>query len=294
MVRSMTGYGRAEEEIDGFFISVELKSVNSRYFEFSSRVSRGYSFLEEKLKSYVRSFISRGKVECILSIDSSQNDASEVLVNLNLAKGYVDAVRVLSKELSITDDFTASSLCRFSDIFTIKKDPLDEEKIWLSVKSVLDKAINRFIIARETEGQKLKEDVVSKADGILSRVEYIEKRSPETAREYYDKLLKKMKDFLSDLSVSADEQRIMTEAAIFADKIAVDEETVRLRSHVDHLKKMTESLEPSGRKLDFIVQEMNREANTIGSKANDLKIAETVIDIKSLIEKIREQIQNIE
>ena len=294
MIRSMTGYGRSQAVVDTMNITVELKSVNHRYFEFSSRVPRNYGFLDEKLKSYIGSRVSRGKVECYVSVENLEDDEIEILVNHSLAKSYLNALKDLAdtNELNLRDDLAMSSLARYNDIFTVHKQEADEEKIWNAVKSVAETAVDKFIAMRETEGEKLKNDVLSRADLILQKVSIIEERSPETVKEYNDKLLARINEFLSDVQV--DEQRLLTECAIFADKVAVAEETVRLRSHIDQLRLFLESDEAVGRKTDFLVQEMNREANTIGSKAQDVTIARNVIDIKAEIEKIREQIQNIE
>lgn len=294
MIRSMTGYGRSQAVVDTMNITVELKSVNHRYFEFSSRVPRNYGFLDEKLKSYVGSRVSRGKVECYVSVENLEDDEIEILVNHSLAQSYLSALRDLAdrNELNLRDDLAISSLARYNDIFTVHKQEADEEKIWNAVKLVAEKAVDKFISMRETEGSKLKTDVLSRAELILDKVSVIEERSPETVKEYNDKLLARINEFLSDVQV--DEQRLLTECAIFADKVAVAEETVRLRSHIDQLRQFLDSDEAVGRKTDFLVQEMNREANTIGSKAQDVTIARCVIDIKAEIEKIREQIQNIE
>ena len=294
MIRSMTGYGRSQAIVDTKNITVELKSVNHRYFEFNSRVPRNYGFLDEKLKSYIGSRVSRGKVECYVSVENLEDDEIEILVNHSLAKSYLNALKDLAEtnELNLRDDLAMSSLARYNDVFTVHKKEADEEKIWNAVKSVAEAAVDKFIVMRETEGEKLKNDVLSRADLILDKVSVIEERSPETVKEYNDKLLARINEFLSDVQV--DEQRILTECAIFADKVAVAEETVRLRSHIDQLRQFLESNEAVGRKTDFLVQEMNREANTIGSKAQDVTIARNVIDIKAEIEKIREQIQNIE
>lgn len=294
MIRSMTGYGRSQAVVDTMSITVELKSVNHRYFEFSSRVPRNYGFLDEKLKSYIGSRVSRGKVECYVSVENLEDDEIEILVNHSLAKSYLNALKDLAEtnELNLRDDLAMSSLARYNDIFTVHKKEADEEKIWNAVKSVAEVAVDKFIAMRETEGEKLKNDVLSRADLILNKVSVIEERSPETVKEYNDKLLARINEFLSDVQV--DEQRLLTECAIFADKVAVAEETVRLRSHIDQLRLFLDSNEAVGRKTDFLVQEMNREANTIGSKAQDVTIARNVIDIKAEIEKIREQIQNIE
>lgn len=294
MIRSMTGYGRAQATVGTINVTVELKSVNHRYFEFNSRVPRNYGFLEEKLKSFVGSLVSRGKVECYVSVENLEDSEVEILVNHGLASSYLKAYRELAErnELDIRDDLAISSLVRNSDIFTVHKQEADEEKIWEAVKSVAAEAVAKFIAMREAEGEKLKNDVISRAEFILNKVSVIEERSPETVKEYNDKLLSRINEFLSDVQV--DEQRLLTECAIFADKVAVAEETVRLRSHIDQLGQFLNSTEAVGRKIDFLVQEMNREANTIGSKAQDVTIARCVIDIKAEIEKIREQIQNIE
>lgn len=292
MVKSMTGYGRQQELLDGMDITVEIKSVNHRYFDFSSRTPRTYGFLDEKLKSYVQSRVSRGKVECYVSVNNLEDESVVVEVNKSLAKGYVDAFKTLSDEFGVDNNISAGQLARFNDVLVIRKEEEDEDKIWSAVKQVAEKAVDKFIAMRETEGEKLRDDICSRADLILSKVEYVEKRSPETVKEYTEKLLGRMKEVLGDINV--DETRILTEAAIYADKIAVAEETVRLRSHIDQLRDFFNSEEAIGRKMDFLVQEINREANTIGSKASDVDIARCVLDIKSEVEKIREQVQNIE
>lgn len=294
MIRSMTGFGRAQQNVDSMNVTVEIKSVNHRYFEFNSRVPRNYGFLEEKLKSFVGSLVSRGKVECYVSIENLEESDVEIVVNHSLAKSYLNAINELAEanNLAIRDDLALSSLIRYNDVFTTHKQEADEDRIWNAVKSTVEVAVSKFVEMREVEGEKLKNDVLSRADLILSKVAVIEERSPETVKEYNDKLLNRINEFLSDVQV--DEQRLLTECAIFADKVAVAEETVRLRSHIDQLRELLESNEAIGRKIDFLVQEMNREANTIGSKAQDVTIARNVIDIKAEIEKIREQIQNIE
>ena len=292
MIKSMTGFGRADEIIDGMSITVEIKSVNHKYFEFYAKVPRMYGFLEEKLKSYCNSVISRGKVECFVSIDLLEDSDAQIIVNHALAEGYLKAIREISERFSIDGDINAASISRYPDVITLHKEPEDEDKIWAAVKTVAEKAVEKFVAMRQTEGEKLKSDVLSRADLILGNVSFIEKRSPQTVKEYNDKLILRMKELLGDASV--DETRLLNEAAIFADKIAVAEETVRLRSHIDQLHSFLEADEAIGRKLDFLVQEMNREANTIGSKAQDVEIARHVIAIKAEVEKIREQIQNIE
>lgn len=292
MVKSMTGFGRADEIIDGLSITVEIKSVNHKYFEFYAKVPRMYGFLEEKLKSYINSVISRGKIECYVGIECLEDTETEIIVNHALAEGYLKAIKELSEKFGLDGEISAASVSRYPDVLTLHKAPEDEDKIWASVQGVVIKALEKFVSMRAAEGERLKADVLSRADTILENVSFIEERSPKTVREYNDKLILRMKELLGDASV--DEQRLLNEAAIFADKVAVAEETVRLRSHIDQLHQFLESDEAIGRKLDFLVQEMNREANTIGSKAQDVDIARRVISIKAEVEKIREQIQNIE
>lgn len=292
MIKSMTGFGRAQEIIDGMSISVEIKSVNHRYFDFSSRVPRTFGFLDEKLKTYIQSKVSRGKIECVVSIEALEMDDCIVMVNHSLAAGYIAALKEIGERYNLKDDITVSSVAKYHDIFSVHKSEADEERIWSAVKSVADKALDSFVSMREKEGEKLKDDILSRCDTILSLVSFIEERSPETVKEYNAKLLERMKTVLDEVQV--DEQRILTEAAIYADKIAVAEETVRLRSHISQMHEFMDSEVAIGRKMDFLVQEFNREANTIGSKAQDTEIAKRVIDIKAEIEKIREQVQNIE
>lgn len=292
MIKSMTGYGKSEQTIDSLNVTVEIKSVNHRYFEFSARVPREYGFLEEKLKKYCNSLITRGKVECYVSVEDLEEREMEVNVNETLAAGYVKALKELSERFGLKDDISAVTLSRYPDVITLHKASEDEERIWNAVKTVAETAVSKFIEMRETEGSKLRGDILSRADYIIECVEFIEGRSPETVREYNEKLKQRMKELLGDAVV--DEQRLLNEAAIYADKIAVDEETVRLRSHISQLREFMNSSEAIGRKLDFLVQEINREANTIGSKAQDVDIAKKVIAIKAEVEKIREQVQNIE
>ena len=292
MIKSMTGYGKSEQTIDSLNVTVEIKSVNHRYFEFSARVPREYGFLEEKLKKYCNSLITRGKVECYVSVEDLEEREMEVNVNETLAAGYVKALKDLSERFGLKDDISPVTLSRYPDVITLHKASEDEERIWNAVKTVAETAVSKFIEMRETEGSKLRGDILSRADYIIECVEFIEGRSPETVREYNEKLKQRMKELLGDAAV--DEQRLLNEAAIYADKIAVDEETVRLRSHISQLREFMNSSEAIGRKLDFLVQEINREANTIGSKAQDVDIAKKVIAIKAEVEKIREQVQNIE
>ena len=292
MIKSMTGFCRAVKEIDGYVITVELKSVNHRYFEFSSRIPRQYGFLDEKVKSFVNSKVSRGKVECYITIEALNTDSAQVVVNNTLASAYVTALKEIATTYELKEDFGASTISRFQDVLIVKKAEEDEEKLWMYVKSVADEAVDKFIEMRTIEGVKLKDDIYSRGQYILDCVSFIEERSPQTVKEYNDKLIERVHELIGNTTL--DESRIIQEVAIYADKVAVAEETVRLRSHIEQLNSFLESSEPVGRKMDFLVQEINRESNTIGSKANDVDIARKVVDIKSEVEKIRDQIQNIE
>ena len=292
MIRSMTGYGRGQATVDGMDITVEIKSVNHRYYEYTSRLPRTYGFLDDKLKTYLQGSISRGKVDVFVSIDIIDAPGSEVAVNYALAEGYLRGLRALAERYGLGDDVTVANLARYPDILTVRKAAEDEEKIWGAVRQVADMAMERFIQMREREGARMREDVLGRRRTILNAVTLVEERSPQTVKEHMDKVEARMRELLGTATV--DEQRLLTEAALFADKIAVAEETVRLRSHLDQLEHMLASSEPVGRKLDFLVQEINRETNTIGSKSQDVQLARVVVDIKAEIEKIREQIQNIE
>lgn len=294
MIKSMTGFGRCEAEINGREITVEIKSVNHRYFEFSCRTPRGYGFLDDKLKSYVNSRVSRGKIDMFVTIGANDEAPSEVTVNHQLVSGYLNAMKEISDTYGVQNDVTVVSLSRFPDVFTVHKPAEDEEQITNDVLMVAKTALDSFIAMRETEGEKMKADILSRANTILSIVGEIEERSPQTVAEYEERLLERIKQTLEDYEVEIDDQRVLTEVAVFSDKVAVAEETVRLRSHFEQLNKFLEYDEPVGRKIDFIIQEMNREANTIGSKVQDAVLAHKVVDIKSEIEKIREQVQNIE
>ncbi len=292
MIKSMTGYGRSQQLADGMNITVEIKSVNHRYFEFSSKLPRSYGFLDEKLKSFFNGKLTRGKMECYVQIEAVEEPDTVISLNHSLVKGYLDAYKELAETYGLENDVKVSDISRVSDIFSVRKQAADEDKIWAAVQTVAEAALDGFIAMREREGTRLKADVLSRLDEIISNVEFIEERSPQTVAEYNEKLLGRLKELLGETHI--DEQRILTEAAIFADKIAVAEETVRLRSHVSQLRSFLDQSEAVGKKMDFLVQELNREANTIGSKAQDVEIARRVVSIKAEIEKIREQIQNIE
>lgn len=292
MIKSMTGFGRAEEVLNGRDILVEIRSVNHRYYEFSSRIPRAYGYIEEKLKSLLNGRIARGKTEVSVTVSSVEGKEAVIEVNEAIASGYVYALRKANEKLGLTDDITLSQMMRLPDIFTVRKVQDDEDQVWQDVKTVTEKALDNFVRMRETEGVRMKEDLLFRLENIEKMVSDVEVRSPEVNAAYRDRLYNKIKEVLADKNV--DESRLLTEAAIFADKTAVDEETVRLRSHINQFRSMLELNEPVGRKLDFLIQEFNREANTIGSKAQDAKITKTVVELKSEIEKIREQIQNIE
>jgi len=291
-MNSMTGYGSASANISGMDITVEIKSVNHRYFEYSSKLPRAFYFLDEQLKNLLQEKIVRGKVECFVQVELLDEEQAQVVLNTPLVKGYLDAFARLSADYGLENDISASSFTRINDIFTVKRQARDQEIVWAGVAAVANDALKSFLAMRAKEGSKLKKDILRRSADILENVRFIEERSPQTIAEYNERIVRRIKELTKDARI--DEQRILTEAAIFADKIAVAEETVRLRSHLSQLHDFLESKEAIGRKLDFLIQEINREANTIGSKAQDVEIAKKVIDIKSDIEKIREQVQNIE
>lgn len=292
MLRSMTGYGRSQKILHGRDITVEIRSVNHRYYEYSSRIPRTYSYIDDKLKTLLKSGISRGKVEVAVTINNIESKDTEIALNKGVAEGYVRALRSVADELQLKDDLSLSKLIKLPDVFCVQKAPDNEEEIWNDVAETASEALDKFVSMRELEGERLKCDILAKADLILTKVGMIEELSPQTVENYRNRLYQKLQEVLEGKDI--DEQRIITEAALFSEKIAVDEETVRLRSHISQLKTMLDSDETIGRKLDFIVQEMNRETNTIGSKAQDISITRIVVDVKAEIEKIREQIQNIE
>ncbi|WP_304432343.1 YicC/YloC family endoribonuclease [Acutalibacter muris] len=292
MLKSMTGYGRGEGIVETRHIVFELKSVNHKFFEINPRVTRGYQFLEDRLKTYLHERISRGKVDLFLQIENLGESSVEVEVNHSLAAGYYRALSELQERYSLPDGPSLELLCRYQDIFTVHKAPEVEEAVWRQVLEIAAPTVDSFLRMREAEGERLRADIMEKAGNILSLVDKVEELAPGTVAEYRERLQGRIQELLSDSRF--DEQRVLTEVAVFADKVAVDEETVRLRSHFAQLEKLANSDGPVGRKIDFLVQEMNREANTIGSKSQNTEIAYLVVDIKSEIEKIREQVQNIE
>lgn len=288
----MTGYGRSKMVYDSREITVEVRAVNHKFFEFSARYPRQFGFLEDKLKALFSSAINRGKVEAYITV--AANDGSDVSVTLNspLAQEYISALRSANLALGLNDDLSLSQLFKIPDVFNVTKTELDETELWEEVSKTASSALESFLAMRKAEGERLKADIMAKLDYIEGIVGRIEERSPKVTEEYRDKLFNRLKELLEDKNI--DESRILTEAAIFADKTAVDEETVRLKSHIASFRELLELDEPIGKKLDFLVQEMNREVNTTGSKCSDLTITKMVVDLKSTIEKVREQIQNIE
>lgn len=292
MIKSMTGYGCAKGTVEGLQIAVELKSVNNRYLDVSVRLPRNFLFVEDAVKSAVQQHISRGKVDVFVSVDSTDGGEMNVKVNEALLRGYLEALQHIAEEYHLPNDASALSVSRFPDVLTVEKKDLDADAISAGILDIAENALKDFDAMRLREGEKLREDVLSRLGTIRALVETVEKESPKTAAAYRARLEAKMAEVLG--SAGIDENRILAEAAIFADHIAVDEETVRLRSHMSQLETMINGNSPTGRKIDFLIQEFNREANTIGSKCQSSDIAHTVVDLKSEIEKIREQIQNIE
>lgn len=292
MIKSMTGYGCAKGQAEGLSISVELKSVNNKFLDVAVRVPRSFLFAEEAVKSAVQAHISRGKVDVFVTVDSSEAEEMTIKVNEPLLKGYIDAIRHISEEYALENDLTALSVSRFPDVLTVEKKDLDADAISAAISEITEAALCDYDAMRMREGEKLKDDVLSRLDTIERLVAAVEAEAPKTVAEYRARLEQKMAEVLGTAGI--DEGRILAEAAIFADHIAVDEETVRLRSHMAQLKTMINGSSPIGRKIDFLIQEFNREANTIGSKCQNSDIAHVVVDLKSEIEKIREQIQNIE
>ena len=292
MIKSMTGYGSAKGTVDGLEISVELKSVNNRYLDASVRMPRNFLFAEETVKSLVQSHISRGKVDVFVNVDSTAAGDMTVRVNEGLLKGYLDAIKHIAEEYGLDNDSTAMSVSRFPDVLSVEKRDLDAEAISEGIARIAEQALCDFDAMRLREGEKLHDDVIARLKTIESLVGQVEEKSPETVAAYRRRLEEKMAEVLGTTGI--DENRILAEAALFADHVAVDEETVRLRSHMSQLKTMINGNSPTGRKIDFLIQEFNREANTIGSKCQNSQIAHVVVDLKSEIEKIREQIQNIE
>ena len=295
MFRSMTAFGRARQTVNGKDITAEIKSVNNRYLDFNVKISRMYSFLEDKIKQYIsQRGISRGKIEIYVNVDQLEQQGVEISLDTAYAKSYIDALYKLRDTFGLKDDITVTRIASNKEIFNVKKPEDDLEGDWNDIKTVLDIAIDGFIERRITEGENLLKNIREKIENIKGYVSKISENSERDTGEYATKLKERILKFLDDQAMHIDEQRILTEVAIFADKVAIDEELVRLDSHFGAFEEIAASCEPAGRKLDFLVQEMNRETNTIGSKASNSDTAHIVVNVKNELEKIREQIQNIE
>ena len=292
MIKSMTGSGRAVETVNGREFTVELRSVNNRYLDCSVRLPRILTFGEEAVKQAVKNSISRGKVDVFISVRSENSDEVQVTLNKAVLESYLAAMRQMVTEYGVADDISAASLSRMPEVFSLEKPQVDEEQLLADMMSVLAKALHEYDAMRATEGEALDKDLRTRGETILSLVAKVEEGNAQTVVDYRTRLENKLKEVLANTAI--DEARILTEAAIFADKVAVDEETVRLRSHLQQMNDMLTAGGAVGRKLDFLLQEMNREANTIGSKCTDVNLARIVVDIKAELEKIREQTQNIE
>ena len=292
MVKSMTGYGRARSTIHGRDITVEIRSVNNRYLDCSIKMPRVYIFAEDAMKALVQKTVSRGKVDVFVTIDTVEAAGTAVRADAALAGAYLQAIRSLGEQYGLPEDVSALSLARMPDVLTVTRADEDLEAVSGDICSVLEEALSAYQTMRSVEGEKLAADIAGRLDTIEVLTGKVEARSPQTVAEYRRKLMERMNEVLA--STTIDESRILTEAALFADKVAVDEETVRLRSHLSQLREMLRSDVPVGRKLDFLIQEVNRESNTIGSKCSNLEIARWVVDLKAEVEKIREQVQNIE
>ncbi len=292
MIKSMTGYGRNEEIIDGKKITCEIKSVNHRYSDYSVKVPRYYGFMEDKARSFVSDYISRGKVDIYIAVECYDTADKVIKLNNELAKSYIDALHELRDQFGLKDDISVSSVARFPDLFKSEKIEEDEDALWSSVVSVLKRAVDDFVAMREREGERIQKDLCDRVEYMKTLSAKIDKCSGKSVEAYREKLYSKIKEILEDKSI--DESRILTEVAIFADKVAVNEEMVRLESHFNEFYEIISKPEPAGRKLDFLIQEINREVNTTGSKACDIEIAKIVVELKGEIEKLREQVQNIE
>lgn len=292
MIKSMTGFGRGKSQTDGMECLVEIKTVNHRYSDVYIKMPRQISFLEDKVREVVSKSVSRGKADVFISFDDFSEDAKCILIDESLAKAYINTVRQLKDKYSLQDDISVSLIAKFPDVLKVEKAEQDEEKMWKLLSEALDSAVNSLINMRQIEGEGLKNSILEKTDFIENIVKEIGIRAPEVVKEYKCKLENRIKEMMEQQIV--DENRMATEVAIFADRCSIDEELVRLSSHINQLRETLKTGQSVGRKLDFLIQEMNREINTIGSKANDLNITKFVVEIKSELEKIREQIQNIE
>lgn len=292
MLKSMTGYGRQEAVTGGKKIQVEIKSVNHRFSDYSIKVPRHLGFLEDRMRRYISENVTRGKIDVFITVENYDEADRDIFLNEELAKNYIEVLRKLRDKFDLRDDISVSSVSRYSDIFKTERREEDQEEIWSLVKSVACDALEAFIAMRSREGERIEKDLRERIVYMRELAKKIDERSPQTVAEYKEKLYSKIKELLEDRDI--DETRILTEVAIFADKVAVNEETVRLESHFEEFNEILDSGKPAGRKLDFLIQEINREVNTIGSKASDIEIAKIVVTLKGEIEKLREQIQNIE
>ena len=292
MIKSMTGYGRAVETVNGREFTVEVRSVNNRYLDASVRLPRLLSFAEDAVKSRIKNAVSRGKVEMFVTVHTEGGEEVTVTLNTNVLEGYLTAMRQMVEKYGVKDEITTASLSRMNDVFSVEKPDVDEEQLLADLLSVVDQALESYNAMRAKEGAALDADLRARGNTILELVSQVEQGNGQTVIDYRARLEAKLREVLANTAI--DESRILTEAAIFADKVAVDEETVRLRSHLQQMNEMLTSGGAIGRKLDFLLQEMNREANTIGSKCTDVRLARIVVDIKAELEKIREQTQNIE
>ena len=292
LIKSMTGYGRYEGIVEDKKILAEIRSVNHRFADYNIKTPRNYGFLEEKIRKFLSGKINRGKVDVYVSVESFEQADKDVILNEPLAESYINALKELRDKFSLKDDISVSSVARWSEIFNMQRKDEDSEKIWACVKVALESAADDFVSMREREGERLYKDLVEKRNNMYKMEQQIAQCAPERLEAYRNRLYEKLKEVLNDTNI--DESRILTEAAIFADKVAIDEETVRLESHFEEFDKIINAPEPAGRKLDFLIQEINREINTIGSKANDLEISKTVVAFKAELEKMREQVQNVE
>lgn len=292
MIKSMTGFGRCEIAGKNRTFGVEIKSVNHRYLDVNIKMPKKLNYFEASVRTSLKNYISRGKVDVFITCEEFGESTSNVHYNRKLAEEYLTYLRQMAEDFGLEDDIRVSTLSRYPDVFKMEEQPEDEEEIWKDLKQAIDGAAEKFMQTRIAEGEHLKEDLIEKLNAMLKMVDFIEERSPQIIAEYKKRLTERVKELLE--GVNADESRILMEVTIFADKVCVDEELVRLRSHIESTKKTLEEGGSIGRKLDFLAQEMNREANTILSKSNDLEVSNCGVELKTEIEKVREQIQNIE
>ena len=295
MIRSMTGFGRHRETVNGLDITVEIRSVNSRYLDCNAKISRAYSYLEERVKPHLQARgVSRGKVDVWIGIEVLDSRDVSLAIDETYLQGYLDVLHRLRDEYGLRDDISVMSVARTPELFRVRRAEENVDRDWQSVLPVLDRAVDAFLEVREREGAKLVEDMKEKLGEVMRIVGEIERLSEQDVKSYRERLAERIREALADNQITPDESRLLTECAIYADKIAIDEETVRLRTHFEAFSQMLSAKEPIGRKMDFLMQEMNREINTTGSKCNNAVIAQYVVDVKCILEKVREQLQNLE